>query len=177
MNEKDPIEHELRNVLSVDPSPGFRDRVCAHVYRQPKALSWNFRRAFAATAAVAAITVAVLVFQGRRMAKPDVAVTASRSLVPFSAPVVEPPPRPELTTVRHDVTRAVKRAKSEPQLIIAANEISAMRRLFSGEITQLPPPFQPQVKEFRTPETTIDPLPQPAGVTVDPIEPLVPAGQ
>jgi hypothetical protein len=180
MNEKDPIERELRNALSVDPSPGFQDRVRAHVYRQPKALSWNFRWAFVAAAAFAAMTAAVLVFQPQRMAKPGVVVTASRPLVPPPAPVVEPPPRPELTAIRHSVTKAVKWANLEPQLIIAANEISAMRRLFSGEITEMPPPFQPQVKEFRTPETAVEPLPQPAAVTIDPIhpiEPLIPAGQ
>ena len=53
MNEKDPIERELRNALSVDPSPGFQDRVRAHAYRQPKGLAWNFRWAFAAATASA----------------------------------------------------------------------------------------------------------------------------
>jgi hypothetical protein len=36
MNEKHPIERELRNLLSVDPSPGFEDRVRAHVFRKRK---------------------------------------------------------------------------------------------------------------------------------------------
>src|SRR5262249_23473229 len=134
MNENDPIERELRNLLSVDPSPGFQDRVRAHVYRQPKSLSWNLRWTFAAAAGAAAISAAVLFFNSQRVATPDVAVTASRSLNP--APVVEPQPRPELLSARRGVTKSVKRARPEPQLIIAANELSAMRRLFNGEITE-----------------------------------------
>lgn len=178
MNENHPIESELRNLLSVDPSPGFQDRVRAHVSRQPKRLSWNFGWAFAA-AAVAAIAAAVLVFQPQRGAKPDLAVTASRSVLPSPAPVVEALPAPP----RDVVAKSAKRATpEEPRLIIADNEISAMHRLFRGEITELPRPFQPEVKEFRTPERIVEtsPLPAPAAVTVDPIEPmepLIPAGQ
>jgi hypothetical protein len=73
--------------------------------------------------------------------------------------------------------RVAKAAKSEPQLIIAANEASAMRRLLNGEITELPPLFQLEVKEFRTPETVVEPLLPPAPVTIDPIELPIPAGQ
>jgi hypothetical protein len=171
MNENDSIESELRNLLSVDPSPGFPDRVRAHAYRQPKAFSWNFRWALAA-AVVATIVAAVLVFRPQRVPDTEVAVTVSRSVAP--PPVVEPSRQPELTAAHH---RAAKPAKAEPQLIIAAGEASAMRRLLSGEITELPPLFQPEVKEFQTPETVIEPLPPPAPVTIDPIESLVPAGQ
>jgi hypothetical protein len=172
MNEKDSIEGELRNLLSVDPSPGFQDRVRAHAYRQPKAFSWNFRWAIAAAAVVATIVAAVLVFRPQRAPNTDVAVTVSRSA--DLPPALEPSPQPELTSTHH---RGAKPAKAEPQLIIAAGEASAMRRLFSGEITELPPMFQPEVKQFQTPETVIEPLPPPAPVTIDPIESLVPAGQ
>jgi hypothetical protein len=89
--------------------------------------------------------------------------------------VVEPAPTPNLPAVAHH--RVAKTAKSEPQLIVAANEASAMRRLLSGEITELPPLFQPKVKEFRTAETVIEPLLPPAPITIDPIEPPIPTGQ
>lgn len=172
MNEKDSIERELRNLLSVDPSPGFQDRVRAHAYRQPKAFSWNFRWAIAAAAVAAAIVAAVLVFRPQRVPNTEMAVTVSRSATP--PPAFESSPQPELTSAHH---RGEKPAKAEPQLIIAAGEASAMRRLFNGEIRELPPLFQPEVKQFETPEAVVEPLPPPAPVTIDPIEWLVPAGQ
>jgi hypothetical protein len=171
MNEKDSIEGELRNLLYVDPSPGFQDRVRAHAYRQPKVF-WNFRWAIAAAAVVATVVAAVLVFRPQRGANTEVAVTVSRSSTP--TPAVKSSPQPELTSAHH---RGAKPARAEPQLIIAAGEASAMRRLFSGEITELSPLYQPEVKQFQTPETVIVPLPPPAPVTIDPIESLVPAGQ
>ena len=177
MSENDSIERELRNLLCVDPPRGFEDRVRARVRREPQAFSWNFRWTLAAAAAVAAIVVGVLVCQPQRATKPEVAVTASLPRVPPT--VVEPAPTPKKPTapaVAHPL-RVAKAAKSEPQLIIAANEASAMRRLLSGEITELPPLFQPEVKEFRTLEIVVEPLLPPAPVTIDPIEPPIPAGQ
>jgi hypothetical protein len=173
MSEKDSIERELRNLLSVDPSPGFEDRVHARVRREPQPFTWNFRWTVAAVAGVAAIVVAILVCQPPRVTKPEVAVTASLPIIPPT--VVAPAPTPKLPAVAH--RRVTKAAKSEPQLIIAANEASAMRRLLSGEITELPGLFQPEVKEFRTPETVVAPLLPPAPVTIDPIELPMPAGQ
>jgi hypothetical protein len=99
-------------------------------------------------------------------------ITASLPIVP--AAIVDPAPAPMPAVAHHRVAKA---AKSEPQLIIAANEASAMRRLLNGEITELPPLFQLEVKEFRTPETVVEPLLPPAPVTIDPIEPPIPAGQ
>ena len=103
--------------------------------------------------------------------------TASQPMVPPT--VVESAPtliEPTAPAVAHP-NRVAKAVKSEPQLIIAVNEASAMRRLLSGEITELPPLFQPEVKEFRTPETVVEPLLPPAPVTIEPIEPPIPTGQ
>jgi hypothetical protein len=172
MKEKDSIERELRNLLSVDPSPGFQDRVRAHACRQSKAFAQNFRWAIAAAAVAAAIVAAVLVFRPQLVPNTEVAVTVSRFATP--PPAVEPSPQPELTSAHH---RGAKPAKAEPQLIIAAGEASAMPRLFNGEITELPPLFQPEVKQFQTQELVVEPLPPPAPITISPIESLVPAGQ
>jgi len=173
MNEKDLIERELRDLLSVDPLPGFEERVRARVRREPKLFSWNFRLMFAAAAVAAAIIAAVLVFQPQRASKPEVAVTASGAVAP--SPIVEPEPQPKLPAVRHH--RVTKAVRAEHQLIIAANEASAIRRLLSGEITELPPPFRPDVKEFEIRETVIAPLPPPAPVIVDPVELPLPVAQ
>jgi hypothetical protein len=59
--------------------------------------------------------------------------------------------------------------------MIAPDEARALRRLLNGELTELPQPFQPDVKQFQIPETSVEPLPAPAPVTIDPIEPLQPA--
>jgi len=91
------------------------------------------------------------------------------------SPTVEPEPQPKLPAVHHH--RVTKAVRAEPQLIIAANEASAMRRLLSGEITELPPPFQPDVKEFEIRETVVAPLPPPAPVIVDPVELPLPVAQ
>lgn len=171
MNEKDRIERELGNLLSVDPSPGFEDRVRAHVFQQPKMRASNFRWVLAA-AVPTVIVAAVLIFQPQRVSKPEVAVTVSRSIVPPPNLAVETLPKPASTAARQSATK-----KSEPQLVLAANEVRAMRRLFSGEIKELPVPFEPEVREFRTLETDIEPLPPPPAVTIDPIEPLPLAGQ
>src|SRR5262245_43684276 len=122
MSEKDSIERELRNLLSVDPPPGFEDRVRARIRHEPQAFSWNFRWTLAAAAAFAAIVVVVLVYQLPHAAKPETSVTASRPIVPPA--VVEPAPtsiEPTAPTAAHPRGIA-KAAKSEPQLIIAANE-------------------------------------------------------
>jgi len=102
-------------------------------------------------------------------------ITASLPIVPAAIVDPAPAPTPKLPAVAHH--RVAKAAKSEPQLIIAANEASAMRRLLNGEITELPPLFQLEVKEFRTPETVAEPLLPPAPVTIDPIELPIPAGE
>jgi len=172
MNDKDSIELELRDLLSVDPSPGFEERVHARVRREPKVLSWNFPL-ISGAAVAAAIIAAVFVFQLQRASKPAVAVTTSAPVAP--SPIVAPEPQPKLPAGHHH--RAAKARRAQPQLIIAANEASAMRRLLSGEITELPPVFQPEVRQFQTGETVVEPLPPPAPVTIDPIESLVPAGQ
>jgi hypothetical protein len=173
MSENDSIERELRNLLCVDPPRGFEDRVRARVRREPQAFSWNFRWTLAAATAVAAIVVATLVSQPPGAIKPEPAATASVTMVP--PPVVEPAPTPKSPAVAHH--RVAKAVKPEPQLIIAANEASAMRRLLSGEIKELPPLFQPEVKEFRTAENVVEPLLPPAPVTIEPIEWPIPAGQ
>jgi hypothetical protein len=166
MNEKDSIERELRDLLSVDPLPGFEERVRARVRREPKVFSWNFSLIFAAAAVVAAIIAAVLVFQPQRASKPEVAVTASGVAAP--SPIVEPEPQPKLPAAQHH--RLTKAVRAEPQLIIAANEASAMRRLLSGEITELPPLFRPDVKELQIGETVVEPLPPPAPIIIDAAE-------
>jgi hypothetical protein len=173
MNEKDSIERELRDLLSVDPLPGFEERVRARVRQEPKVFSWNFRWIFAAAAVVAVIIAAVLVFRPQRASKPEMAVTASGAVAP--SPIVEPEPQPKLPAARHHPS--TKAVRAEPQLIIAANEASAIRRLLSGEITELPPLFQPNVKELQIRETVVEPLPPPAPVIIDPAQLPLPAAQ
>jgi hypothetical protein len=173
MNDKDSIERELRDLLSVDPLPGFEERVRARVRRERKVFSWNFRLISGAAAVVAAIIAAVLVFQPQRASKPAVTVTTSAAVAP--SPIVEPEPQPRLPAAhRHRVTKVVR---PEPQLIIAANEASAMRRLLSGEITELPPLFHPDVKELQIAEPVVEPLPAPVPVVIDPLELPLPAAQ
>jgi hypothetical protein len=74
----------------------------------------------------------------------------------------------------------LKVPRPEPQLIIAADEASTMRRLLSGEVKELPSRFEPQVREFQIPETVVEPLEPPAPIApapiaIEPLELLEPA--
>lgn len=185
MKSKDPtdmefeerIGRELRDLLSVDPSPGFGARVRARVAREPERVLWNFRWTLAAAGFAASIVAAILVFLPRggniphHPAKTDLVATASS---PASAsPAAESLDRPVKAPRPH--RRISKAAKAEPQLLIAADETSAMRRLFNSEVGELPRPFEPQVEEFQTSEIDIEPLPAPSPVTIEPIEVPAPA--
>jgi hypothetical protein len=178
------IGREIRRLLSVDPPPGFESRVCARVEQKPARVSWNLRWIVGVAAAAAAVVSIVLVFQPRaggghggqrgnvpqRAANTEVAPAASPSLSPSRE--IQSPAPPKSRPVYHRVT---KTEKIEPQLMIAPDEASALRRLLNGELTELPQPFQPDVKQFQIPETIVEPLPAPAPVTIDPIAPLQPA--
>ena len=192
MTDKEPehpefehaIEREIRNLLSVDPPAGFNSRLCARIEQNPARLSWNLRWIAGIAAAAAAAVTIVLVFQPRggggqgaargnltqRAANSEVAPATSPSLSP-SLEIQSPVP-PKLRSVDH---RVMKTTKVEPQMMIAPGEASALRRLVNGELTELPQPFEPEVKQFQIPETIVEPVPAPPPVTIDPIEPLQPA--
>src|SRR3954454_23217351 len=126
------IGRELRDLLSVDPSPGFAARVRARVAREPERVLWNFRWTLVAAGFAASIVAAILVFLPRggniphHPAKTDLAATTSS---PASAsPAAESLPRPLIAPRPH--RRVSKVAKADPQLLIAAAETSATARLF-----------------------------------------------
>jgi len=178
------IEREIRSLLSVDPPAGFESRLRERVEQTPARLSWNLRWIVSIAASAAAVVAIVLVFQPRggggqeaqranltqRPANSEVAPAASPSLSP-SREIQSPEPT-KLRSVHH---RVMKTEKIEPQLMIAPGETSALRRLLNGELTEWPQPFQPEVKQFQIPETIVEPVPAPAPVTIDPIEPSQPA--
>ena len=178
MKSKDPadvefeegIGRELRNLLSVDPPPGFVARVRARAGCEPERVLSNSRWTLAAAGFVASIVAALVVFLPRggtippRHATTDLAATtsspASASPAAESLPVKAPEPH----------RRASKVVKGEQQLLIAADETRALHRLFNREVGELPRPFEPKVEEFQTREIDAEPLPAPPPITVEPIE-------
>jgi hypothetical protein len=164
------VGRELRDLLSVEPEPGFTALIRARIDSEPQPRVWNFPAIFAAAGVVAAALVAaVLVYQPRgheiRNVRQNTAGTEAP--VPIAAPRARESP-----LVDHLV---LKVARPEPQLIIAADEASALRRLLSGEVKELPSRFEPQVREFPIPETAIEPLEPPApiaasAITIYPLE-------
>jgi hypothetical protein len=184
MKTKDPTDpefdgtvgRELRDLLSVDPAPGFKTRVRERIDGEPQPGGWNYPGIFATAGVIAAVVVAFFVFQSRGRniqqgpGRAEVAGTTSQEAA--RVPIAASPPR-ESPLPHH---RASKAARPEPQLIIAANEASALRRLLSGEVNELPGRFEPQVREFGITEAVVEPLAPPAPIApaapiaIDPIE-------
>jgi hypothetical protein len=163
------IGRELRNLLSVDPPPGFVARVRVRVGREPERVLWNSRWTLVAAGLVASIFAALLVFLPRGTITPRRATTdlAATSSIPASAsPAVESLP----VQAREPHRRVSKTAKAEQQLLTAADETSALHRLLNREVGELPRPFEPEVEEFQTREIDVVPLPAPPPITVEPIE-------
>jgi hypothetical protein len=171
MKTKDPTDpefdriagRELRDLLSVDPAPGFKTRVRERIAGEPQPRGWSYPGIFAIAGVIAAVVGAVVILQPRGREIPreitDVRQEPARTEAPL--PIAAPPPRQ--SPLPHQ--RASKPARPEPQLIIAANEASALRRLLSGEVKELPSRFEPQVLEFKIPEPVVEPLAPPAPIT------------
>src|SRR6516225_8067192 len=117
------VGRELRDLLSVDPAPGFTARIRERIDNEPQPRRWSLPRMFAAAAVMAAALVAaVFVFQPRGREIRNIARPA-RTEAPLPIPASQPRKSP---LVDHLI---LKVARPEPQLIIAANEASALRRL------------------------------------------------
>jgi hypothetical protein len=164
------VGRELRDLLSVEPRPGFKTRVRERIDAEPQRRAWSFPGIFVAAGVIGALVAAVLVFQPRgrnvqqERGRAEVPGTTSPEAAPL--PIAASPPR-GLPLPHH---RASKAARPEPQLIIAANEASALRRLLSGEVNELPGRFEPQVREFQIPEPVVAPLAPPAPIVIEAIE-------
>jgi hypothetical protein len=161
------VGRELRDLLSVDPAPGFKARVKARVDSEPQPRAWSFPAIFAAAGVIAALIAAVVVFQPRGREIPRKISNVQQRPVRTEAPL------PMVASSQRELPlphrRVSKAARPEPQLIIAPNEASALRRLLSGEVKELPSPFEPQVREFHIRETVVEPLEPPAPIAPAPI--------
>jgi hypothetical protein len=147
------IERELRALLSVNPSEGFESRIRARTDREPKPFG-IFPWAFAAGIA-AAVVAAVFILQPRGGKITESERPAAVLPQPVASQSLKPPvPHPGKARVE---------TKAGPQLMIAANEASAMRRLLTGEVKELPPFAE-------TAEIVIEPLQPPAPLTIEPID-------
>ena len=161
----DSVGRELRELVSVDPAPGFTARIRERIDSEPQPRRWSFPRMFAVAGAIAAALVAaVFVFQPRGHEISNVQQETARPEAPL--PIAAPSPR-KAPLVDHLI---LKVARPEPQLMIAANEAIALRRLLSGEVKELPSRFEPQVREFQIPDAIVEPLSPPELIAIDPIE-------
>jgi hypothetical protein len=174
--EFDRIDREIRSLLWVDPADGFYDRLRARIGREAERRAWNLGGwVFVAAGVVAVIVAAVLMVEhqsrdiptGKRRIE-----AAATAFPPAVAPsMIEPAPHKSVSQHR----RMSKAAKAAPQLTIAENEASALRRLLSGAVVELPGRFEPKLLEFKTAEAVIEPLLPPEPVTIEPIAPPEPA--
>src|SRR6185369_3259888 len=107
-----------------------------------KGRRWSFPALFAAAAVVVAVVATVFVFVprgGKIQQPPATAEVAGTTSPQATAPAIRASAPPESPRPHR---RASKMVRAEPQLIIAANEASALRRLLSGEVNELPARFE-----------------------------------
>jgi negative regulator of sigma E activity len=128
------LDRDLESVLAVDPSPGFVTRVRTRVQSERDA-SWSaLQWGFVAAAAAIAVVVAVVVGTSR----PNRSQIAQEAPVVQKAPVAHEPPvaqdfSPAPTAPKRAVATSTRQSVSrhEPDVIFAADEARALRRLFA----------------------------------------------
>jgi hypothetical protein len=132
----DPIDGELRRALAVDPSPEFLARVRTRIEEEPasrsRALSWIVAPAVFAIALV--VIVAVWPRSQTQTVSTAPALLTARSIgstTPVSYFPVGHDSKPSNATLRPRATRVVAGVRG-PEVLIAADEAEALRRLILG---------------------------------------------
>jgi len=164
------LDRHIEALLAVEPSPEFLARVRRRIAHAPEASAWKFRWMFAGAGALAAVIVAVRMIipahEPARVEAPDEPPVAAGRSAERTPSVVEPAVRSQNVS---------KTGVKQPEVLIAAGEAAALRRLMNGPLVQLPAGFlEPATMELQLREIEIKPLAIPAPVTIEPIEPPAP---
>jgi hypothetical protein len=164
------LDADIQALLAVEPSPEFVARVRARIEHTPRPSRLTLHSTFAVAGALAAVVMVLGVMllpirEANPVEKPTVArIAAEREVEPAPAVVMTSPIRPKIAT-----KAAVRRPRAE--LVIAANEAAALRRLLNGPLLELPAGVSvPATMELQLSEIEIPPLGVPAPITIEPIE-------
>jgi hypothetical protein len=137
-----PIERDLRDALSVDPSPSFAAGVRARIAAEPGTVGRRSAFRMWMPAAVAALAAAALVV-AVRTSHPPAAGSARQLLAGRSMVSTTTLPSTASSFVRQDapvVARSRAREAREPDVVISASESRALLKLIAGPRTwQLDP--------------------------------------
>jgi len=183
------LDRELQRALAVDPSTEFLPRLRMRLVADRSAPRWSVRWSLAVTAVATIIVLAGLgIWSGREErdelprraapvssasvspTAPSPTPSADRSVVPVEKAVVVSPML--ALTDKPRVRRPRMTARAAPEVLIAADEAEALRRLFADisarrlEVSMLPA------------EPASEPLMPISTISIEPItvEPLVTAG-
>ena len=160
MKTDNELDRDIEALLGVEPPPEFLARVRARIAHTPEPGTWRFRWLFAGAAALAAAVVAVhLISPAHEPARVEVAAEAP--IIPER--VAERPPVVVAPAVRPVNIR--KTEPRQPELLIAASETAALRRILNGPLVQLPAGFLEPAAEIE-----IQPLADPTPITIEPIK-------
>jgi hypothetical protein len=198
------LDRELDAALEIDPSPEFLTRVRMRIESEPRDAGWPLgvragarRWALAGLGALAAAVLAVAVIRSGRSesARPANQVAgmvppASAFAAPSvpSAPVPLPPAEvvpPGSGIVRRAPARSSSRTAAAattggtPPVLVAANEVAALERLFArareGRVDMLALPEQPDPSVESAPLAPIEAI-DVAPISVSPLSPIEAAG-
>jgi len=171
------LDRELQTLLAVDSPADFETRLRARIAREEMRKQWTRPWMFAVAGAVAAAAMVVFLMlpshetvPSPQTPKVQVASTGDPTPLPIpNAPIAEA--KTELKAAPN--SRRLSRIQNrEPELLIAANEANALRRVFTGPPLRLSAEFSGPVEtnEVRTPAIVIEPLDAPAPIRIEPIE-------
>jgi len=146
------LDQEIERALAVDPSPEFLARVRVHIATQPARVEWWSWPMVVAGAAVAVAAVVTVLVWRPGASQSDVPRAASPSIaaMPLEMPLISAPPdvaglRREQSTQASTIARgaviaaapapADRSTPHEPEVLIAADEAAALRRLMRATWT------------------------------------------
>ena len=159
----DALDREIRALLTVEPSTEYVARIRRRVASEPAPATWRLGWMIPAMAATAAILLVMV-------QRPHERIRSDGSTTPMAAGQ-QPAGSSAAATAPAAPGRAPKPSKPQerqPELLIAANEAAALRRLWSDPTVQLPVLSEPADVEVR--EIVIEPIAPSAPITIKPIE-------
>ena len=168
------LEREIEALLKVDVPADFLPRLHAEIHRAPLPSVWTFRKMYlAVSAAVAFAAVLALTTFAPHKPKWNTTEAPARILTDSRAP--ERSPAEVITKPPPLRGKMPQKRTSQPELLISAEETTAIRRLLEGQVGPLPAHLanslaMPEVPgELVVPQIAIKPVEVPRPITIEPM--------
>jgi len=167
------LGHDIEALFAVEPSPEFAPRLRSSIANTPEPYGRKFWWMFAIPGVITAGVLLILSFRTHEVIRPE----ASRG----SAVIVEHrvESTPGIVKSPPHSGGSSKPERTQPSLLVAADEASALHRLLNSSSVQLPSGLSPAstTEELRLPQIDVNPLPAPAPIPMEPIEPVPLTGE